>query len=73
MQVATGTVINGKIVVEGVSFTEGSVVAVLTRGADESFSLTDAQENELLSAIAEIERGEFVTLEELMRTFPADK
>lgn len=73
MQVATGTVINGKIVVEGVSFTEGAVVAVLTRGADESFSLTDAQENELLSAIAEIERGEFVTLEELMRTFPADK
>ena len=65
MQVATGTVVNGKIVVEGVSLTEGAVVAVVTRGADESFSLTETQENELLAAMAEIERGEYVTLEEL--------
>ena len=34
MQVATGTVVNGKIVAEGVSLTEGAVVAVGTRGAD---------------------------------------
>ncbi len=47
------------------SLTEGAVVAVVTRGADESFSLTEAQENELLAAMAEIERGEYVTLEEL--------
>ena len=70
MQVATGTVVNGKIVVEGVSLTEGAVVAVVTRGADESFSLTEAQENELLAAMAEIERGEYVTLEELLQSLP---
>lgn len=34
MQVATGTVVNGKIVLEGVSLTEGEVVTVVTRGAD---------------------------------------
>jgi hypothetical protein len=61
MQVATGTVVNGKIVVEGVSLTEGAVVAVVTRGADESFSLTETQENE---------RGEYVTLEELLQSLP---
>ena len=67
MQVATGTVVNGKIVLEGVSLTEGAVV---TRGADESFSLTEAQEDELLAAMAEIERGEYVTLEELLQSLP---
>lgn len=38
--------------------------------AAECFSLTEAQENELLASMAEIERGEFVTLEDLMRTLP---
>lgn len=70
MQVATGTVVNGKIVVEGVSLPEGAVVAVVARGADESFVLTEAQENELLAAMAEIERGEYVTLEELLQSLP---
>ena len=70
MQVATGTVVNGKIVLEGVPLTEGAVVAVVTRGADESFALTEEQENELLAAMAEIERGEYVTLEELLQSLP---
>lgn len=39
-------------------------------GADEGFSLTEAQENELLAAMAEIERGEYVTLEELLQSLP---
>jgi len=68
MQVATGTVVNGNIVLEGISLTEGAVVTVVTRGADESFLLTEAQENKLLSAMAEIERGEYVTLEELLHS-----
>ncbi len=71
MQVATGTVINGKIVLEGVSLTEGAVVTVVTRGADESFLLTDAQETELLAAMAEIERGDYLSLEELLQSLPA--
>ncbi len=68
MQVATGTVVNGKIILEGVPLAEGAKVTVVTRGADESFSLSEAQENALIASIAEIERGEYVTLEELLES-----
>ena len=71
MQVATGTVINGKIVVEGFPLTEGSRVTVVTRGADEGFLLSQAQEEELQAAIAEVERGEFVSLDSLLASLPA--
>ncbi len=71
MQVATGTVVNGKIVLEGVSLTEGAVVTVVTRGSDENFLLTETQENELLAAMTEIKRGEYVSLEELLQSLPA--
>jgi predicted transcriptional regulator len=70
MQVTTGTVVNGKVVVEGTTLPEGAVVAVLSRGAEESFKLSSMQEDELLAAIAEIERGEFVGLEELLASLP---
>lgn len=70
MQVATGIVVNGKIVVEGVPLQEGALVAVIARGADESFTLSAAQEEELLAAMAEIQRGEFVTLEQLLAERP---
>ena len=70
MQVATGTVVNGKVVLEDVPLVEGAVVAVVTRGADERFSLTEAQEAELLEAVAEIERGEYVSLDELLQSLP---
>ncbi len=70
MQVATGTVIDGKIVLEGTPLPEGARVTVVVRGMDEEFRLTAVQENELVSAIAEIERGECVSLDELMRSLP---
>ena len=70
MQVTTGTVVNGKIESEGMSLTKGSMVAVLARGADEPFELSSEDEDELLAAISEIERGEFVTVEELLRDLP---
>jgi len=70
MQVATGTVIDGKIVLEGAPLPEGARVTVVVRGMDEEFRLTAAQENELVSAIAEIERGECVSLDKLMRSLP---
>lgn len=70
MQVATGTVVNGKIEVEGVALLEGALVAVVSRGADEPFTLSSADEEELLAAISEIERGEFITVEELLESLP---
>lgn len=71
MQVATGTVVNGKIVLEGVPLTEGAKVTVVTRGADGGFALSEAQEDALLASLAEIERGDYLTLEELVASLPA--
>lgn len=68
MQVTTGTVIGGKVVVEGVPLVEGSVVAVLSREPYESFSQSAEDEEELLAAMAEIERGEFVSAGELLES-----
>ncbi|MDR2239813.1 MAG: hypothetical protein LBE33_05160 [Zoogloeaceae bacterium] len=70
MQVATGIVVDGKIAIDGVHLAEGAVVAVIMRGADEDFSLTKDQEDELLEAMAEIKRGEFVSLDELLQSLP---
>ena len=70
MRVATGTVVDGKVIVEGVPLQEGALVAVVARGADEPFHLTAAEEEELLAAMAEIERDEFVSLEQLLESLP---
>jgi hypothetical protein len=66
MRLTLGTVVGGKVVVEGASLDEGSVVAVLSRDPDGSFTLSAHDEQELLAAIAEIERGEFVSAERLL-------
>lgn len=70
MQITTGKVVNGKIEVHGSPFVEGAVVAVVARGADEGFLLSEGQEAEFLAAMAEIERGDFVSLEELLSSLP---
>jgi len=46
--------------------TEGATVTVLLREDDEAFQLTPEEEEELLESIAEIERGEFVSGEQLL-------
>jgi hypothetical protein len=66
MKVATGIVVDGKVVVEGEALTEGSIVTVVLREDHEAFELTPAEEEELLESIAEIERGEFVSGEQLL-------
>ena len=62
MQVTTGTVVGGKVIVEG------SLVAVLSREPEEPFALSLEDENELLAAMAEIECGEFVLADELLES-----
>lgn len=68
MQVTTGTVVGGKVVVGDVPLVEGAVVAVLSREPGEPVALSAQDEEELLAAIAEIERGEFVSPEELLES-----
>lgn len=61
MQLATGTVIDGKIVLEGATLPEGTVVTVLARDTDETFELPPELEAELAASIAEADRGEIVS------------
>ena len=68
MQISTGTVVSGKVVVEGVPLVEGAVVTVLAREAEQPFSLSMQDEEELLAAMAEVERGEFISAEELLES-----
>lgn len=65
MQLATGTVIDGKIVLEGATLPEGTVVTVLARDTDEAFELPPELEAELAESIAEADRGETVSAAEL--------
>lgn len=67
MQVATGTVIDGKIVVEGVPLPEGAIVTILARDAHESFEVPPELEAELLESIAQADRGETISAEELLQ------
>lgn len=66
MKVATGTVVDGKVVVEGAPLAEGSTVTVMLRDDEETFTLNNADELELLESIAAIERGDFISGDELL-------
>lgn len=56
MSTLAGTVVDGKIVVEGLSLPEGTVVTVLTPDEGESVRLPPHLERELLEAIDEADR-----------------
>jgi hypothetical protein len=67
MQLTTGTVVAGQIVVEGEPLADGTVVTILAREADESFDLPPELELELLESIAQADRGESLSADELLR------
>ena len=66
MQLATGTVVGGKIVVEGEPLPEGAVVTILAREADETFEVPPELESELLESLAQAARGETISTEEML-------
>lgn len=66
MKVVTGKVIAGRIVVEGEPLEEGSTVTVIAPEQDEAFVLDSEAEAALLAAIAEADRGEVITGEQLL-------
>jgi hypothetical protein len=66
MQLATGTVLDGKVVVEGDPLPEGAVVTILAREANETFEVPPELEAELLESIAEADRGETISADELI-------
>ena len=66
MKMATGKVVGGMVVLEGVFLEEGTSVTVLAKDEDGGFDLTPEQEAELLLSIAEADRGETVPAEEVL-------
>ncbi len=67
MQLTTGTVVDGKIVIEGAPLPEGTVVAILATEGDETFAVPAELENELLESIAQAERGEAIAVDVLLK------
>jgi hypothetical protein len=69
MRIPKGKVVDGQIVVEGESLTEGSVVTVLV--SDERiFSLSQEEEAALLEAIAEADRGDLLDGKDILKRLP---
>ena len=65
MQVATGTVVDGKVIIEGLSLPEGTLVTVVTRESEATVRLSPRHEAELLEALDEADREEGISAEEL--------
>lgn len=66
MQITTGKVVAGKVVIDGLSLNEGEIVTVLTHEAEGAVHLSPEEETELLAAIEEADRGETISAEELL-------
>lgn len=65
MQLATGEVVNGKVVVEGLDLPEGTPVTILTRDDAPAVKLSPEDEAELLQALEEADAAEGISAEEL--------
>lgn len=66
MQLITGTVVQGKVVLDGVSLSEGAQVAVLAKQPDGIVHLSDALQAELEQALAEADREDGISGDEFL-------
>ncbi len=67
MKLATGTVVGGKVVLEGRPFPEGTLVTVLAKESGDTFEVPRDLEAELIESLAEADRGETITADELLQ------
>jgi hypothetical protein len=65
MRITKGTVVEGRIVVEGEALSEGSSVTVLVE--EGGFTLSAEEEAALLGAIEEADRGELLDAEDVLK------
>ena len=65
MKFAIGRVVEGKVVLDGEPLAEGSVVTVVAAEDDETFEVSPEEERALLEAMAQADRGQVVSWEEL--------
>lgn len=65
MRIASGIIVDGKVVVEGLTLPEGTVVTILARGDEAAVRLPHQLEAELLDALDEADQEEGVSADEL--------
>ena len=65
VKIATGTVTDGTIVVEGQPFSEGEKVTILGHDRD-PFRVSPEEKRMLLESIAQADRGEFIDADDLL-------
>jgi hypothetical protein len=66
MKVATGTVVHGQVVAEGLNFAEGATVYIVSRDDRERVALSPEELAELEAGIAEADRGELIPGDEFL-------
>jgi len=66
MQVVTGTVVEGKVVLEGASLPEGTVVTILAKDSAATVRLPPSLQAELEEALDEADRDEGISGDELL-------
>jgi hypothetical protein len=66
MLITTGKVRGGTIQVDTNNLPEGAKVTVLAQEGDETFALDPEDEARLLAAIAEVDRGETVSVSQIL-------
>jgi hypothetical protein len=66
VRIATGKVVDGKVVVDGEPLDEGAVVTVVAADGEQTFRLSSDDEASLRIALAEADRGEGADADELL-------
>jgi hypothetical protein len=66
MRIATGKVVAGKVVVDGLPLEEGATVTVIAAEDTESFELSSAEGAALLASIVEADGGDLVDADEVV-------
>lgn len=67
MKLTTGTVVEGKVVIDGEPLPEGLIVTILATDGDGTFNVPLELEADLDESLAEAARGETVSIEEALR------
>ncbi|MDQ3280162.1 MAG: hypothetical protein M3Q69_01975 [Acidobacteriota bacterium] len=65
MQIASGKIVNGRVVVDA-ELPEGADVTLIAMEGEETFEVSPELEAILLESIAQAERGETISAEELL-------
>ena len=66
MQVATGTVVEGKVILEGVTLPEGTIVTVFAKDSEARVCLSPALQAELEEALEDANREEGISGDALL-------